>query len=224
MSALHGDDPAAGAANAAGALAWVADEIRAALEGALASARGWAADPADSAQLRTAERQLHAAAGALHLLDLRGAALTAEAGESLLRQWVAAAPQQPAAALDTVQAAVGALLLYLDRLLAGRDESPLRLFPYYRDLLRQTGASRIHPADLLPADLSVATPPWPTATTVSPRRRRGTAVPPTSALCWAFCATPRTRPPATSCTGRSPESTRSPRGRGCARFGGRPPA
>ncbi|MFN9479597.1 MAG: Hpt domain-containing protein [Betaproteobacteria bacterium] len=177
MSALHGDDPAAGAANAAGALAWVADEIRAALEGALASARGWAADPADSAQLRTAERQLHAAAGALHLLDLRGAALTAEAGESLLRQWVAAAPQQPAAALDTVQAAVGALLLYLDRLLAGRDESPLRLFPYYRDLLRQTGASRIHPADLLPADLSVATPPWPTATddslaTETPRRRR----------------------------------------------------
>ncbi|MFN7780360.1 MAG: Hpt domain-containing protein [Betaproteobacteria bacterium] len=177
MSALHGDDPAAAAAPAAGALAWVADEIRAALDAALAGARAWAADPSDAAQLRTAERQMHAAAGALHLLDLRGAALTAEAGESLLRQWAAAAPPQPAAAVDTVQAAVGALLLYLDRLLAGRNESPLRLYPYYRELLRQTGAARIHPADLLPPELAAAVPPLPQIADDAPgtellRRRR----------------------------------------------------
>ena len=45
-------------------------------------------------------------------------------------------------------------MAYLEGLLSGRPNQPIRLFPYYRDVLQLGGAPRVHPADLVFPDLS----------------------------------------------------------------------
>jgi chemosensory pili system protein ChpA (sensor histidine kinase/response regulator) len=45
-------------------------------------------------------------------------------------------------------------MAYLEGLLSGRPNQPIRLYPYYRDVLLLNQASRVHPADLVFPDLS----------------------------------------------------------------------
>jgi chemosensory pili system protein ChpA (sensor histidine kinase/response regulator) len=178
MAESYGAAGLLGAAPQAAPLAWVAEEIRSAINAAQDAVGRWRAAPADADALRTARRLLHEAGGALHLLDLRGAALTLEAAEQALQRWETEAPADPAAAAASLEAALLALATYLERLLGGAADQPLRLFPYYRALRQLVGAARTHPADLLQLDLTRrpafdAQPVTP-RTAAELRRRRAT--------------------------------------------------
>jgi len=135
-------------------LAWLAGEIRVATDAALAGVRRFLGDKGDHEALRGAAAQAHEAAGALRMLDLRGAALLLDSVENLFRRWETAPGECTAAAVQKVESALQALAAYLEGLRAGRADQPIRLFPHYRDMMQLVGAARIHPADLMFPDLS----------------------------------------------------------------------
>jgi chemosensory pili system protein ChpA (sensor histidine kinase/response regulator) len=135
-------------------LAWVIDEIRGSLAQAVTGVKSYVANKQDAESLRSARNQVHQANGALQLLDLRGVALLTEAIEALLRRWESEPKECLPTAVKTVETAINAVIAYLEGLLAGRPNQPIRLYPYYRDVLTLNRAARVHPADLVFADLS----------------------------------------------------------------------
>ena len=135
-------------------LSWVIDEIRTALHAATQGLREFQATKLKNESLRAARDQVHQATGALQLLDLRGVALLTDAVEQLLRSWESKPTDCQPTAVKTVETALAAVIAYLEGLLAGRPNQPLRLFPYYRDVQQLNNAARAHPADLMFPDLS----------------------------------------------------------------------
>ncbi len=138
-----------------GPLSWVIGEIRDAL-GRSGTALRDAAGRSPEAQptlLLHAKTHLHQAHGALQLVDVEGVAVLGGAAERLIDRFkdgqLACTPES----VKPVQDAYQALVEYLDELLGGSPQQPARLFPYYRDLQELLGVERIHPSDLLPADL-----------------------------------------------------------------------
>jgi len=135
-------------------LAWVIDEIRVALTQALEGLKTFLGAKQDLDTLRNASSQVHQAHGALQLLDLRGVALVTEAMEQLLRRWENEPRECGPSAVRSLETATAALIAYLEGLLSGRPNQPIRLFPYYREVLTLTQAPRVHPADLIFPDLT----------------------------------------------------------------------
>ena len=138
-----------------GPLSWVIGEIRDALGRsgtALRDAAGRSLD-AQPTLLLHAKTHLHQADGALQLVDVEGASVLGGAAEKLIDAFKDGRVACTLDAVKTVQDAYQALVEYLDELLAGSAQQPARLFPYYRDLQERLGVERIHPSDLLPADL-----------------------------------------------------------------------
>ncbi|MEB0136733.1 Hpt domain-containing protein [Actimicrobium sp. CCC2.4] len=145
----------------AGSLSWIMAEIREALDQsrtALIEAIRQD-DDARPTTLRHARAFLHQAHGALQIVDIEGVTILTETAEDLLERMesgqVPASPQ----AGQVLDNAYQALLGYLDELLAGVPQQPVRLFPYYRALLELRGAERIHPADLFFPNLAVRPQP-----------------------------------------------------------------
>lgn len=135
-------------------LAWVIDEIRGSLTAAAEALGRFVENKQDLQPLHDARSQVHQANGALQLLDLRGVVLLTEAIESALRRWESDHSDCQPASVRMVETAIEAAIAFLEGLLAGRPNQPIRLYPYYRDLLTLARATRVHPADLVFADLS----------------------------------------------------------------------
>jgi chemosensory pili system protein ChpA (sensor histidine kinase/response regulator) len=135
-------------------LAWVIDEIRGSLTAAAEALGRFVENRQDLQPLRDARNQVHQANGALQLLDMRGVVLLTEAIESALRRWEADHGDCQPGAVRSVETAIEAAIAFLEGLLAGRPNQPIRLYPYYRDMLTLARAARVHPADLVFADLS----------------------------------------------------------------------
>lgn len=135
-------------------LAWVIDEIRTSVGQAANGIKSFVASKQDADSLRTARNQVHQTHGALQLLDLRGVALLTAAIEALLQQWENTPAACQPSAVKTVETALAAIVAYLEGLLSGRPNQPIRLYPYYRDVLSLAAAPRVHPADLLFPDLT----------------------------------------------------------------------
>ncbi len=135
-------------------LAWVIDEIRSSLTQAVSALKGFLGNKSDVDGLRSALEHVHQVSGVLQLLDLRGISLVTEAVEQLFAQWESEPGQCLPAAVRAVDASLVAVRNFLDSMLAGRAVAPVRLFPYYRDILLLLRVERVHPADLMFPDLS----------------------------------------------------------------------
>jgi len=139
-----------------GPLSWVIDEIRDALARAGDALRD-ATKRAPEAQptlLLHAKSHLHQAHGALQMVDVEGVGTYTGAAEAVLERFkdgqLPCTLEHTQVVLDAFQA----LGEYLDELLAGAAQQPARLFPYYRDMVESLDARKVHPADLLPLDLT----------------------------------------------------------------------
>lgn len=139
------------------ALAWVAPNMRAALDDAVREFGEYAADvmaspevigARDTTSLRLAGQYLHQAAGALLIVGLRGVDVYCQAAKRLLEAVDAGTVPADAQTLDVFSRAVQALQEYVADLMAGMAEEPLRLFQPYQTVLARLGEERIHPADL----------------------------------------------------------------------------
>jgi len=154
MPERHDPNQLVGAAPDVAPLAWVIDEIRTSLTEAVNGMKAFLANKQDVDSLRNARNQVHQANGALQLLDLRGVALVTDAVEQLTRRFEAEPKECLPAGVRSVETALTAVVAYLEALLSGRPNQPIRLFPYYRDVLQLNRANRVHPADLIFPDLS----------------------------------------------------------------------
>ena len=145
-----------------GPLAWVLDELRKSLDGAIKALRRFVRDAdlalgsdlaaLDTSHLRIARQQLHQAEGALEMVGLGAPASVLRAMEAVAQRFVQRPELCTQEQAAKVERASFALLEYLDAVLRAKPASPVALFPQYRDLLEMVGAARIHPADLWPFD------------------------------------------------------------------------
>jgi chemosensory pili system protein ChpA (sensor histidine kinase/response regulator) len=135
-------------------LSWCLGEIRESLERAGADLeQQLRAEDGALDRLRAARGWLHQAHGALALVDLEGVTVVTQEAEALLDRIERG--ERPLD-VDTVRAlgrAFAAVVEYLEGVAAGSGDSPVSLFPQYRDLLAARGAERIEPADLFSVDL-----------------------------------------------------------------------
>ncbi|RCS58525.1 Hpt domain-containing protein [Parvibium lacunae] len=138
-------------------LGWVLGEIRQCLSHSSQALQAFRAQ-GDTAQLRVARTGLHQAHGALQIVGVDGVSILTEEVEHLYEQFETNPESCTDAAQQAIEQAFAAILDYLDELQHGGSHHPLRLFPYFRDLLVARGADRIHPADLFFPDLSLRPP------------------------------------------------------------------
>lgn len=138
-------------------LSWVMTELREALSSAgklLVAAIGQDAD-AQTTSLLQAKSYLHQAHGALQIVEIEGVAIVTETVEELIEKIQAGKLENSQDVANKITEAFYAVLRYLEDLLAGNAQQPVRLYPEYRALLELKGAERIHPADLFFPSLSV---------------------------------------------------------------------
>jgi chemosensory pili system protein ChpA (sensor histidine kinase/response regulator) len=137
-----------------GPLTWVKGEIDQALEKSLGCLRAYAANPAETTQLKFCRTHFHQAHGALQIVGLDGVTRVSEELEGLIGETEkSGAPPKPemlAAAEQTYEA----ISAYLDQLLAGEPNQPLLLFAVYRDLAAARGKDTADPVDLYYPDLT----------------------------------------------------------------------
>lgn len=140
-----------------GPLTWVKGEIDAALDRS-SEALNQFRESKDVTKLKFCRTHIHQVHGALSIVGLDGVTQVTETLEGLLtalEEGNAAVSEETLAAVDRV---VDAIRQYLDDLMAGEPNQPLRLLPVYRALNEARGAGKFRPSDLFFPDLSIRPP------------------------------------------------------------------
>ena len=148
-----------------GPLSWVKSEIDLALkraDQALQEFSGGLPGGGDPTQLKFCRTHLHQVQGALTIVGLDGVTQLAEAAEALLERIEQGEQAPDEATLTLARRALSAIGHYLDELLNGEPNQPLRLLSVYRDVQTARGLNRVAASDLFFPDLS-ARPPRRTA-------------------------------------------------------------
>ena len=140
-----------------GPLSWVKGEIDHAIQLAQEALSAFAANSADPAQLKSSQSHLHQAHGALSIVGLEGITRLSEELESLLAGIEKEASLRKAEIFGLVERALSGIRAYLDQLMAGNPNQPLRLFALYRDVVAARGG-HADPTDLYYPNLSFRPP------------------------------------------------------------------
>ncbi|MCW8164861.1 response regulator [Verminephrobacter aporrectodeae subsp. tuberculatae] len=145
-----------------GPLAWVLDELRKSLHSAVHAVRRFVRtaeiaqesdlEALDVGPLRTARQQLHQGFGVLEMVGMAAPALLLQAMESAVQKFVRRPETCRDDAAATVERASFALVEYLETVLAGKEASPVALFPQYREVQALAEVEHVHPADLWPVE------------------------------------------------------------------------
>ena len=141
-----------------GPLTWVKGEIDQALEKSLAALRAYAAQPEDAKQIRFSQTHFHQAHGALQIVGLDGVTRVSEELDGLLADVAKAGGPPKPQSVAAAERAFGGITAYLDQLLAGNPNQPLRLFGVYREVAQARGREGVDPVDLYYPDLSQRPP------------------------------------------------------------------
>ncbi len=145
-----------------GPLSWVKNEIDLALERAAnalnAYAESAAAGNADLSHIQYCRTHLHQVQGALIIVGLDGVRQLTEALEALLEAMETGTVAANRANIALTYQGLQGIGSYLDALLAGQNNQPLRLFPLYAATQKARGIEHPSPADLFFPDLSVRPP------------------------------------------------------------------
>ena len=160
-SATSGDNELA--VSDLGPLAWVLEELRKSLDGAVKALRRFVRDAElargsnlaelDASHLRIARQQLHQAVGALEMVGLAVPAKMLRGMESLAQKFVQRPELCSEEAANKVERASFALTEYLEGVLKGKQASSVALFPQYRSVMDLVGSDEhAHPADLWPIE------------------------------------------------------------------------
>jgi chemosensory pili system protein ChpA (sensor histidine kinase/response regulator) len=157
-----------------GPLTWVKGEIDQALARALAALRAFVADPEDLAQIRYSRTHFHQAHGALQIVGLDGVARFSEELEGLLGDLADGGPREDAVAAS--ERGFAAISAYLEQLLAGEPNQPLKLFGIYGDILRARGKPEPDPVDLYFPDLGARPPKRPADAPIPSAETRSTTM------------------------------------------------
>ena len=143
-----------------GPLSWVMAETREAL---LQTKRALhdALDQSPESQLtllKHAKTYLHQAHGALQMVDVDGVAKLTQTIEVLLDRMHEGQLTVVARHIAPISQALDGIQEYLDGLLVSASQQPVRLFPYYQNLMAMISTDRISPVDLFSPTLVALTP------------------------------------------------------------------
>ena len=143
-----------------GPLSWVMAETREALMNAKRALHEALEQSAESQStlLKHAKTYLHQAHGALQMVDVEGVVKLTEIIESLLERMTDGQLAIEPKNVGPIAQALEAIQDYLDELLVSGIQQPVRLFPYYRNLLVTKGVDRINPVDLFSPNLIAVAP------------------------------------------------------------------
>src|SRR5688572_17349525 len=141
-----------------GPLTWVKTEIDHSLSQARENLDKLAAVPAERAPVKYILTHLHQATGALAMVGLGAATRFNEELEKLVAHLEGSDAAQLPAEVAAAKKGISALSAYLDTLLAGEHDYPLRLLAPYLDLNHARGATDANEGDLFFPDLSIPTP------------------------------------------------------------------
>ena len=153
-----------------GPLTWVKSEIDLALERADQALQQYLASPGDLTQIKFSRNHLHQVQGALTIVGLDGVVQFVEAVEALLDAVEKQACPADEATIDLVHRSLEGVRVYLDDLIVGQPNQPLRLLPLYVEVQTARGVTRFSPSDLFFPDLNVRPP---RRSTLAPKRSRG---------------------------------------------------
>jgi len=140
-----------------GPLSWVKGEIDHAIQRAQEALRAFAANSADAAQLKSSQSHLHQAHGALSIVGLEGITRVSEELEGLLAGIEKEASLRKSDIFGLVERALNGIRAYLDQLMAGNPNQPLRLYALYRDVVTARGG-HADPTDLYYPNLTFRPP------------------------------------------------------------------
>jgi chemosensory pili system protein ChpA (sensor histidine kinase/response regulator) len=140
-----------------GPLTWVKSEIDLALERTAEALRQFAAG-SDPTQIKFARTHLHQVRGALAIVGLDGVTQFTDALEGLLEDFEQGKVPAEEKSTKAVLEALDAVRHYLDDLINGEANQPLRLMPMYGRILTIRGQKRISATDLFFPDLSLRPP------------------------------------------------------------------
>jgi chemosensory pili system protein ChpA (sensor histidine kinase/response regulator) len=138
-------------------LSWIKNEIDHAFKVVRDSIDKFSAAPEDATVLRVCPDQLHQVSGALRIIGLSGATRFCEAIEGGFSGLSGGKPSK--ATIGVIDRSVLALKEFVDDLMRGQANVPLRLFPMYRELTTLQGKSDISEKDLFFPDLTLPAPP-----------------------------------------------------------------
>jgi chemosensory pili system protein ChpA (sensor histidine kinase/response regulator) len=141
-----------------GPLTWVKGEIDQALRQASEKLAQFSTDASDSTPLRQSQTHLHQVSGAIQMVGLEGVARISEAIEKLVAALEKREVAISGANIGLINQGLEALSQYLEDLLNGQPDQPLRLFPLYQSLLGARGVEKISASDLFFPDLSIRAP------------------------------------------------------------------
>ncbi|WP_239003102.1 Hpt domain-containing protein [Dechloromonas sp. TW-R-39-2] len=151
-----------------GPLSWVKAEIDLALERA-EQALAQSAGGTDVTQLKFCRTHVHQVHGALAIVGLDGVTQISDSLELLLQGLEEGRLLADQACLTAIGQALSALRQYLDDLMLGEPNQPLRLLPVSQALKAARGMPAGHASELFYPDLSLRPPKrWAGAPTVSP--------------------------------------------------------
>ncbi len=142
-----------------GPLTWVKTEIDHSLNQARETLDKLAASPADRAPVKYILTHLHQATGALAMVGLGAATRFNEELEKLVGFLETEDAAHLPAAVAAAKKAISALSAYLDTLLAGQPDHPMRLLAPYLELNRARGHSDANEGDLFFPNLGAPLPP-----------------------------------------------------------------
>src|SRR5262245_28008588 len=137
-------------------LSWIKTEIDHAFKVVRDSIDKFSAAPENAAVLRACPEQLHQVSGALRIVGLSGATRFCEAIEGGFATLDAGKPSK--AAVGVIDRSVLALKDFIDDLMRGQANVPLRLFSLYRELTGLEGKSDVSEKDLFFPDLALQAP------------------------------------------------------------------
>lgn len=140
-----------------GPLTWVKGEIDLALERAEEAFGQYVAE-ADVTKLKFCRTHVHQVHGALSIVGLDGMTQVTESLENLLELIEDGRKAADEQAVSVVRQAMTGIRAYLDELMAGEPNQPLRLLPIYLGLAQARGISTARASDLFFPDLSVRPP------------------------------------------------------------------
>src|SRR5574343_949106 len=146
-----------------GPLTWVKGEIDLALERA-GEAFSLYKTGADATQLKFCRTHVHQVHGALAIVGLDGVTQVTESLEALLSGMEEGRLAAGEATLAVIPDALAGIHLYLDELMVGEPNQPLRLLPIYLSLAKARGLNAARASDLFFPDLSLRPPKRATVT------------------------------------------------------------
>src|SRR3954470_13663117 len=141
-----------------GPLTWVKTEIDHSLNQARETLDKLEAGPADRAPVKYILTHLHQATGALSMVGLGAATRFNEELEKLVALLEGEDASRLAGDVAAAKKGIAALSAYLDTLLAGQSDHPMRLLAPYLELNRARGVNDANEGDLFFPNLAVELP------------------------------------------------------------------